>query len=1046
MHVIPHPFYLLRIPTLSLADPLLPGADVDTYLRRQWASPTVREAIQVASPAFYGHLCEALRTPTVLPAKLRLAYWKYLQRMRSRPTPFGLMAGCATGTWASTSAITWSAEASHRKYLRLDAAYLERLVGYLAAQPALREQLLFYPNDSLYRLRAEYRYTEARPEADGRRYFISAVAQSTYLALVLEKAAAGATLPALSHALTDATVTYEDARAFVEELVEQQLLVDDLQPALTDADPLGTLREKLARLEGTSGLVRYLDELQKCLQTDLSEPTRYGLLQEILRNISPSLTEGASPAALVHGTLYVETPTNHLQQRVGQAICRQLRDLRGLARDKTPERIRTFCRRFRERYEGEEVPLLHALDADLGVGYGEGARSQTGRSDLVQDLDAKPAEVPPPPPVDPWKLALLGECLRRGSTCMELEKRDLEELNKKTAEGTWAASGYLMGSLLAASPEALDAGQYSFILQGAEGPSAATLLGRFCPGDARLSTLVQQSLRDEEANYPDAILAEVLHAPDDKAANILARPRLRDYEITYHARSGTDAAHTLPVSDLLVSVTADHRIRLRSRRLQREVIPRLSSAHNFSKGSFIYQFLGDLQTQRGGLALAWLWEGLEALPFLPRVTYQNLILSRAQWRIKSAALAKYPSVETPGAASGAAALRTWLYHEQQVPRYVTLAEGDNELLLDLDVDFCLEVLCSTALSSGAQAREELLLKEWLHTPEQCWLRDGHGEPYVSEIIIPWKSSAPVPAGPSPWPVATAAPRRYYPGDAWLYLKLYAGVETLEEILVAVLEPFVRQPEFGEVVEKWFFVRYTDPDPQLRLRFRVPDAARQVPFYGALKAALQPYLDAGELYRLQWDTYQPEVERYGAHTLENAETLFALDSQSTLKYLGAEAEESTPAERWSFALTSTYRWLVDFGLSPTEMAAWTTHCRDGLLAEYADPAALRKQLNHKYRLAEPDVERLLNTSPTNALLTARTRAMQPVIAEVLAVLGADLSRRNDLLASLVHMSLNRLFATDQRLHELVIYHYLSRYATSQGSRKPQVPAQGTFGDK
>jgi hypothetical protein len=37
--------------------------------------------------------------------------------------------------------------------------------------------------------------------------------------------------------------------------------------------------------------------------------------------------------------------------------------------------------------------------------------------------------------------------------------------------------------------------------------------------------------------------------------------------------------------------------------------------------------------------------------------------------------------------------------------------------------------------------------------------------------------------------------------------------------------------------------------------------------------------------------------------------------------------------------------------------------------------------------------------------------------------------NDLLASYFHMSINRLFISQQRKYELLIYHFLERYYTS-----------------
>ena len=71
---------------------------------------------------------------------------------------------------------------------------------------------------------------------------------------------------------------------------------------------------------------------------------------------------------------------------------------------------------------------------------------------------------------------------------------------------------------------------------------------------------------------------------------------------------------------------------LRSARLGKEVIPRLTSAHNFWRGSLgVYRFLCILQSQGVLGGMSWSWGPLESAPFLPRVTCGRLVLARASW-------------------------------------------------------------------------------------------------------------------------------------------------------------------------------------------------------------------------------------------------------------------------------------------------------------------------------------------------------------------------------------------------------------------------------
>jgi thiopeptide-type bacteriocin biosynthesis protein len=66
-------------------------------------------------------------------------------------------------------------------------------------------------------------------------------------------------------------------------------------------------------------------------------------------------------------------------------------------------------------------------------------------------------------------------------------------------------------------------------------------------------------------------------------------------------------------------------------------------------------------------------------------------------------------------------------------------------------------------------------------------------------------------------------------------------------------PLVAELRRRDAIEDWLFIRYADPEPHLRLRFR-----------GAalVDTALAGDVRAGRLWRLMHDTYERRLERYG----------------------------------------------------------------------------------------------------------------------------------------------------------------------------------------
>ena len=68
-------------------------------------------------------------------------------------------------------------------------------------------------------------------------------------------------------------------------------------------------------------------------------------------------------------------------------------------------------------------------------------------------------------------------------------------------------------------------------------------------------------------------------------------------------------------------------------------------------------------------------------------------------------------------------------------------------------------------------------------------------------------------------------RTYIPGDQWLYFKIYTGFKTADLLLREVIPRIANQLLAGHIISKWFFIRYSDPELHLRLRFCLQDTSK-----------------------------------------------------------------------------------------------------------------------------------------------------------------------------------------------------------------------------
>jgi thiopeptide-type bacteriocin biosynthesis protein len=728
--------------------------------------------------------------------------------------------------------------------------------------------------------------------------------------------------------------------------------------------------------------------------------------------------------------------------------------LHRLARRPRDDRLVKFREAFTRRYEGREVPLDEALDPETGVGFGTLTAGATDASALLDGLTFPGTE----DEAVPWRrresllLGKLGDALAHSAREIVLEPRELDEMAEKDPPPLPDAFA-VMAAVAAASEDHLARGEFRVRLDGVVGPSGARLLGRFCHADPELHRWVEQHLRAEEALEPDALFAEVVHLAEGRVGNVLARPVLRAYEIPYLGTAGVPAERRIPATDLRVSVRGD-RLVLRSARLGLRVIPRLTSAHNVEMSQGVYSFLGNLQSQGTAGNLAWDWGPLREAPYLPRVVSGRLVLARAAWRVGEAEWK--PLAEAQGA-TRFRRIQVWR-DARGLPRWIALADADNELPIDLDNPLAIDTLVELA-----KGRTSVRLVELYPGPDQLCVRGREGR-FVHELVVPFVRRGDAAARPAAGDTAPGrravsipldipeVPRSFVPGSEWLFVKLYTSPATADQVLRDVVRPVVERVLPAGASDRWFFVRYGDPDWHLRLRFHGDPARLGGEVLPALQAASAPLLDDGRVWRIQLDTYEREVERYGGPAgIEPAERLFQADSEAVLALAELFAEDARGEARWRLALAGMDRLLGDLGLDLDARIAILRRTRDTFAAEFHADAGFEHQLAARFRKERKGLEALVDLTavadpPLAAgleVLRRRSRSLVPVMAELRARAQAGrLSMTlHDLSASYLHMHANRMLRSAQRAQELVLYDFLARLDQSRAARRRCTIADG-----
>ena len=1034
-----HPALVLRTPALPLSHYPEPAQAAEWL-----ADAAFREALYLASPSLHAEGQRWQRGELTNPQKVDKlvgALSRYRSRMSSRCTPFGLFAGCSVVPWGAGSQLDLDPTAQAR-HTRLDMHYLGALAAHLATQEPLRSRLRYFPNSSRYTLGTELRYVEHgyAPDTAAPEHQISAVETSPALERVLAASTNGQPRQALAKTLLADDEAEEptdpaEALAFVEELIAAQLLLSELEPTVTGPEFLDHLRRVLrqaddsaapdAQLSASRAVLDDVAARLRALDQPGAGPHEASAYEDIAARLLPlgvPLEAGRLfQVDLLPGVRAGATLAQAHQPALGAA----LRVLAHLTPPSRPARLARFAEQFAARYEEQEVPLLVALDSESGISYSN--YGSQPYAPLVEDLRLPAVAAPGPAATAP--LTEAQQLLARRLRTAERHGHYSIDITLAEVEGFPSVADALPPSFSVVFRVLADG---LLLLEQAGGSSAVNMLGRFAHASPAIAELVRHVADTEQARNPGVLLAEICHLPTSRTGNILQRPCLRAYELPYLAQSGAAPEARLPLQHLMLR-QRQGQLELRDARTGRRVIPRLGSSHNYTHEALpAYQLLCDLQTQGLQASLGVSWEAIAPLAtFRPRLSSQGVLLQAASWQLSAADLA--PLLVPAAPAAWAEFRQRW-----QLPRYFTLAEGDHELLVDADQP------ASVARWLALVRRPEgCLLREFLFDPATALVRDPAGRPYTNQFVAallrPTACYHETAAGTDAPP---AVPRTFALGSEWLYYKLYCGPRVADRLLEQAVGALTEQLLAEGLIDQWFFIRYADPAPHLRLRLHLPNLAALGRVIALVAAALAAEVASGSLWKIQTDTYQRELERYGPRTIELSESLFYYGSRRLLARLALpdppEADQSAAEAGhagWLLAARGIDELLSAFALDLPARLAFIGARREAFAREFGLDKPLRLQLDARYRqhraalraaLAAPNPGSL----PLGALLpdVARQLLARQAQGQLEVALPA-------LLGSYVHMLVNRAVSNRPRLHELLVYDFMARYYKGRLAGQP-----------
>ena len=825
--------------------------------------------------------------------------------------------------------------------------------------------------------------------------------------------------------------TRDKAANLVDELWRQTLLLTDLRPPLTEASPAEYVTNRLAEVPAAA---TETDQLAEALAAMAAwDDLPLGEAAPAYRRLA-RLAGGDENSAVASPQVDMALPLGG--RDISQAVAGDAARAAELLLRLTPlpngvPNLAAYRGAFEARYGHErEVPLLELLDPEFGLGP-PSAHSHGGPS----ALEPRKAELRSQTLLD---LAL--SALRERRLVADLDDDALSRLQTCTPAAPGAPWSIDLSLFVAAKSAAdLDAGQYQIVIGPNLGATAAGRnLGRFADllGGQALAGL-DDIAQAELPHAPEGLWAELVYLPARfRSANVAVRAHPRRYEIALGTTPAVATDRVIPLENLVVGVR-DGRFYVRWPQHGGEVIGCAGHMLNNTGAPDACRFLDDVRRDGQAQLSSFDWGPASNLPVLPRVQAGRIILSLARWYLSGRVIQEL----APDRARAFPARLTEWRERWQVPRYVYLKFADNRLLLDLEDQAQADELRAELhkLKEGGR----VLLEEALPGPGNAWM-PGPGGHYVTEVVVPLvlRPAGTAASSREPVQVRSASPhdRIRAPGSDWLFAKLY-GPRALEVDLLRWPVPELCERALGKrMADDWFFIRYADPDPHLRLRFRGhPDR-----LIGELAPELCSWANAligqGLCSRLCLDTYERELERYGGpQGMRLAESIFGADSRFVVEALRLSRSGVLALDTTALAVLSIDNLLTGLGLSEAERLAW-----------YRARLPSKTTSGEEYRRRQVDLRALLGDpghlrqqpggDALTRILAVRRYELTPHAKQLSELTDAgEISQPiSALIRSYVHLHCNRLLGPDGPAEDQIIgLLQRTRYGLSQAPLIPRV---------
>ncbi len=639
-------------------------------------------------------------------------------------------------------------------------------------------------------------------------------------------------------------------------LIQKQILISDLRPAISDKNPLDFLNMKCAGIN--KGVADALMRLKSMCEA--YEKTSIGEGSEEYHEIVGFMKK------LHESKYYLQVDTNIYSTEVtlDPYVKRQIEQLAedlvllSTGSQKQKEALNWYKDKFIEKYGVNRlVPLTEMLDATIGIGApmgylvpaNEGFESPGSAIEIDKELRN-------------YFLKKYEHAIKY-NTSIKINREEIERYLQLPDNRHTPTSFELY---IKAKNEK---GKIKLYMSGSGGASGAgKTFGRFALKNQEFTKIVLDLNEQERKLRENVKTCEISFVPARlRNGNVMRCPSGRDMVLSAYTGEDSMKGH-LCLENILIGVD-DGKFYAVDAETKDRIVFGMNNMYNLLLQPNIFRFLLEITNEGEINCFDLPWKYIyQYFKHIPRIELGDVVLAEEQWFVSLSDLSFLDKKVNHEAFQKAFEKYK---RENNFPEEVYLVEEDNKITLNLHSSISLQILLDELKKKNGGS---VLLERKEAGEEICY---GNAQ-FATEMVVPMFRTT---VSPSQHKVASfnmLEPQAHIalPYDNWLYFKLYCKHERETELIALELKQFGERLKAEKGIEH-FFMRYIDEKPHIRLRFQGSP--------GALYEATGEIINwISELEKkniigdMSINQYEREIERYGGNNLiSDAEALFREDS-------------------------------------------------------------------------------------------------------------------------------------------------------------------------